>query len=147
MSIPSRCPTLLPISPLICMFAASSSTEPVDHQVQQSQSQVQRDKSEGGALEATGLPEVCQPTAAEIAKHSLTHLPYKRWCKFCVAARMLNAPHFTRPPFSRTSPLLVLDYAFVKHAGDDAWLTVLVGRVYPSRALFAVPRDQRGPDP
>ena len=98
-------------------------------------------------MEARGLPEVCQPTAEEVAKHNLTHLPYKRWCKWCVAARMLNVPHFSKPPFSRECPLLVVDYCFIKHAGDEAWLTVLVGRVYPSRALFAVPCDHKGPDP
>ena len=45
------------------------------------------------ALDAKGLPEVPQPSAAEVARHSLTHLPYRRWCKWCVAARMLNVPH------------------------------------------------------
>ena len=96
---------------------------------------------EGGdqALRANGLPEVCQPTASEIAQHSLTHLPYRRWCKWCVAARMTNTQHWHKPPFSRESPLLVLDYCFLKHAGNDKFLTVLVGRLYPSRAIFAVP--------
>ena len=51
------------------------------------------------------------------------------------------------PPFSRASPLLVLDYCFVKHAGDDHFLTVLVGRSYPSRAIFASPCSQKGADP
>ena len=59
---------------------------------------------------------------------------------------MKNSPHLARPPFSRSVPLLVLDYCFLKHAGDDAWLTLLVGKVYPSRALFAVPCEQKGPD-
>ena len=47
------------------------------------------------------LPEVYEPTAEEVAKHSLTHLPYRRWCKWCVAARMANVPHWSLPPFSR----------------------------------------------
>ena len=54
---------------------------------------------ESAAVPAKGLSDVHQPSAAAIAQHSLTHLPYKRWCKWCVAARMLNAPHRTRPPF------------------------------------------------
>ena len=73
---------------------------------------------EDKAVAAKGLPEVCEPTAEERAKHSLTHLPYRRWCKWCVMARMLNAPHTTRPPYSRSVPLLVFDYCFIKHAGD-----------------------------
>ena len=60
---------------------------------------------------------------------------------------MLSNPHAVLPPFSRTSPLLVLDYGFIKHANNDRFLTVLVGRVYPSRTLFAVPCGQKGPDP
>ena len=52
----------------------------------------------------------------------------------------------TLPPFSRSVPLLVLDYCFVKHAGDDRWLTVLVGRLYPSRAMFGCPCYKKGSD-
>ena len=100
----------------------------------------------GQALDAKGLPEVPQPSAAEVARHSLTHLPYRRWCKWCVAARMLSSPHWVRPPFSRDKPLLVFDYCFLKHAGNDKFLTVLVGRLYPSRSLFAVPCYQKGAD-
>ena len=71
------------------------------------------------------LPEVYEPTAQEIAQHSLTHLPYRRWCKFCVAARMANVPHWSVLPFSRDVPLLVMDYCFLKHANDEAVLTTL----------------------
>ena len=43
------------------------------------------------AIEAQGLPEVPQPSAAEVARHQLTHLSYSRWCKWCVAARLRNS--------------------------------------------------------
>ena len=33
------------------------------------------------------LPEVYVPSPAEVARHNLTHLPYRRWCKICVACR------------------------------------------------------------
>ena len=62
-------------------------------------------------------------------------------------SRMLNVPHIARPPYSRSVPLLVFDFCFVKHAGNEKFLTVLVGRVYPSRTLFACPCNQKGPDP
>ena len=39
-----------------------------------------------------------------------------------------------------------MDYCFIKHAGDDRWLTVLVGRLYPSCALFSTPCTQKGAD-
>ena len=47
---------------------------------------------------------------------------------------------------SRAVPLLVLDYCFIKHAGDERFLTVLVGRLYPARAIFAVPCSAKGAD-
>ena len=91
------------------------------------------------ARQAKPLPEVREPTADEVARHALTHLPYRRWCRWCVRARMANLPHRALPPFSRTTPLFVLDDAFIKHANGEKVLSILVGRPYPSRALFAVP--------
>ena len=58
---------------------------------------------------AKPLPEVKPPTAAEEARHRLTHIPYRRWCRWCVMARMLNTPHRRLPPFSREIPLIVFD--------------------------------------
>ena len=40
-----------------------------------------------------------------------------------------------------------MDYCFLKHGGDETYLTVLVGRVYPSRAVFACPCAAKGADP
>ena len=45
------------------------------------------------------LADVKVPSPAEVAKHNLTHLPYKRWCRFCVAARCPNLPHVKLLPF------------------------------------------------
>ena len=91
------------------------------------------------ARPASGLPEVPDPpSAAEYARHCLTHLPYRRWCKWCVMARMRNRAHRSLPPFSRSMPLLCFDYCFVKHAGQDKWLSVLIGKLYPSGAIFCI---------
>ena len=38
------------------------------------------------------LSDVKVPSPTDVARHNLTHLPYKRWCRFCVAARCLNTP-------------------------------------------------------
>ena len=136
-----------PVSPPISMMTAASSTGDAALPEEVHGEVVEKDgKSvEGPVVKA--LPEVYQPTAEELAKHCLTHLPYRRWCKWCVAARMANFPHWTMPPFSRECPLLVMDYCFLKHPGEDAFLTVLVGRTYPSRAIFACPCSAKGPDP
>ena len=97
-----------------------------------------------GVREAVALPEVPDPpSAAEYAKHCLTHLPYRRWCRWCVVARMANS---RMPTFSRSMPLFVMEYCFIKHAGQDKWLTVLVGKLYPSGAIFAFPCFAKGPD-
>ena len=43
-------------------------------------------------------------------------------------------------------PEVSFDYGFVKHNTDANFLTVLVGRLYPSRAVFATPCPAKGPD-
>ena len=92
------------------------------------------------------LPEIKPPTAAEEARHKLTHLPYRRWCRWCVQAKMLNMPHYKLPPFSRDLPLMVMDYCFVKSGDDPQFLTVLVGKLYPYKTVFAVACPKKGPD-
>ena len=103
--------------------------------------------SQKGAPVARALPEVYEPSPEEIAKHCLTHIPYRRWCRWCVAARIASAPHRSMPPFSRDRPLFVVDYCFLKHSGEEKFLTVAVGRSYPSRAIFACPCSTKGADP
>ena len=44
-------------------------------------------------------------------------------------------------------PLLVFDYCFVRNERDDDLLTLLVGRVYPTKKIFACPVDIKGRDP
>ena len=109
------------------------------------------DKERGGddhdvAKRAVALPEVREPSATEVALHCLTHLPFKKWCRWCMAARAANLPHRSLPPYSRAIQLFVLDYCFIKHAEDPEFLTVLVGRIYPSRAMFACPAQKKGAD-
>ena len=44
-------------------------------------------------------------------------------------------------------PLLVLDYCFVRNTQDEDILTLLVGRLYASRSVFACPVNMKGRDP
>ena len=80
-----------------------------------------------------GMPSPLQPTADEISLHWLTHLPYRNWCKWCVAAKRGNAPHPRRPGATREVPLLVADYCFVRDGRDEDLLTCFVGRLIPPR--------------
>ena len=86
-----------------------------------------------------GLKSPDAPTRAEMELHWLTHLPYRSWCKWCVMAKRANSPHFQLPTHSRSVPLLVVDYCFVRDSQDQDLLTCLVGRLYPSRAVITVP--------
>ena len=92
------------------------------------------------------LSDVKMPTRAEYARHMLTHLPYRRWCIWCQMARRPNSPHRALPLFSRDIPLLVFDYVF-ENATDEDMVTVLVARIYPYRAIFAIQCDVKGEDP
>ena len=62
-----------------------------------------------GAQTPKALPDVKPRTAAEVALHNLTHLPYRKWCRWCVAARRPNTPHLGLQPLSRILPLLCID--------------------------------------
>ena len=138
----------MPVSPPICMMASDVPQSDANADTEAGEvKHAEKGDDDSMAVAAKGLPDVDQPTPAEVAQHCLTHLPYRRWCKWCVAARMRNLPHWRRPPFSRESPLLVFDYCFFKHANDEHWLTVLVGRLYPARTIFAAPCHQKGADP
>ena len=91
------------------------------------------------------VPEPKEPLPEDVARHNLTHIPYRSWCPHCVAARRNNQAHKQGSSAPRTIPLLVFDYAFIRDADTEDMLTILVGRHYPSRALFATVCDQKGP--
>ena len=70
---------------------------------------------------AQPLPQPKAPTAAQIAAHNITHLPYRSWCPHCVAARRPNSQHFRASSNSvRADPLLVADYCFCLLYTSDA---------------------------
>ena len=101
-----------------------------------------------GVIVPRKVPEPRTPAPDVVARHNLTHLPYASWCPHCVAARRANNPHFqTEESYRRMIPLLVLDYCFIRNTQDEDLLTVLVGRLYPTRTLFACPVDMKGRDP
>ena len=98
------------------------------------------------AQRPAGLTSPYTPTAEEVALHWLTHIPYRSWCKWCVSGKCNNTAHHQLPDHSREVPLLVADYCFLRDHKDQDVLTCLVGRLYPSRALIAIPCDVKGED-
>ena len=96
--------------------------------------------------EAHGVPAPKQPTREQVARHNINHLPYRSWCPHCVAARRPNASHKTnKSAAGRAVPLFCADYAFIRKLEVNL-STVLVGKLYPSQAVFASVCDRKGPD-
>ena len=97
---------------------------------------------------AKPLPQPKVSTAAQIAAHNLTHLPYRSWCPHCVASRRPSTQHRSSSSEpQRADPLLVADYCFIRDSEDADCVTVLVARIYPSRAMLATVVDAKGPEP
>ena len=53
-----------------------------------------------------------EPTDREVEEHQITHLPYRSWCKICVAARGVAAPHNMIERSDNELPLISMDYYF-----------------------------------
>ena len=97
---------------------------------------------------AVPMPAPITPSKREVEIHNLTHLPYRSWCKHCVAARRPNSHHRRQPSSrQRTVPLLVADYAYVRDHLDKSLATVLVARLLPSNLTMATVCDEKGLDP
>ena len=91
-----------------------------------------------------GLPEPSEPTAAMRARHNLTHWPYMNWCEPYVAARRANTKHPHSPSSDRTVLIFVSDYCFLRGSRDEDLASRFVGRIYPSRDMFASIVDYKG---
>ena len=91
-----------------------------------------------------GIPEPAQPSKKEVDRHNLTHVNYKSWCQHCAAGRISNSQHRTQTSNRRNVPLFCSDYSCVRDMDDPHPQTVRVGRLYPSRAIFATACDSKG---
>ena len=74
-----------------------------------------------------GLPSPTLPSKKKVDFRNLTHIPYRSWCPFCVAARRKNDAHKSSTGEKRTVPLLCADYCFVREDDDDDTLSLCVG--------------------
>ena len=55
------------------------------------------------------------PSAADIAEHELTHIPYRDWCKWCNLGRGRGIPH--RHGGESGVPIVGIDYFFITSEG------------------------------
>ena len=156
-----KCFCPCPVRPLICPLAAPVNGEDEGWEslgsshIEADRQDVQREKPDD--LIDVDDEMVCQPcepmiepkvpTAAQIAAHNISHLPYRSWCPHCVAARRPNSHHARSSSEDRkSSPLLVADYCFMKDNQDEDITTVLVVRLYPAKAILATVCPSKGVD-
>ena len=64
------------------------------------------------------VPRPAMPTADEIARHNLTHLPSATWCEHCVRGKGKEAAHFRRPEKERA--VVQMDFSYLKADGSEA---------------------------
>ena len=93
-----------------------------------------------------GLPAPAMPSKEEKDRHELTHINYRSWCPHCVFGRRNNTAHRSASSGKRNLPLFCADYCFIRDIDDPENLTCMVGRMYPSKAIFATACDQKGAD-
>ena len=83
------------------------------------------------------------PSAAEVAKHCATHLPYRNWCPVCVKAKGKEDAHYRQPTGKDGEtglPVVAMDYDFLEEK-----LTVLVVKDESSGSTLAYDCETKGP--
>ena len=84
------------------------------------------EQSGGEAQRPRGRTDPGVPTPEEYKRRMLTRRSHRRWCRYCVMARMRNDAHLRLPPFSRSEPLLVADYCLIRSKEDQDLLALMV---------------------
>ena len=97
--------------------------------------------------EETRDPKLLQdpgaPSAAEVDRHCVTHMPYRSWCPVCVEGRARDKMHKRgEDQESKEIPEIVFDYGFLGAKGDEETIAVQIAKDRRTRMLFAhvVPR-------
>lgn len=88
--------------------------------------------------EARPIARPHQPTPEMIAAHEVSHVPYRNWCRACVAGRGRAYSH--RPSIQTSStPVISMDYLYFNEpsSGSGSSLPTLVLRDGMSKAIFS----------
>lgn len=86
--------------------------------------------------EARPLVRPHQPTPEMIAAHEISHVPYRNWCRACVAGRGRAYSH--RPSTQTSStPVVSMDYLYFNEPSSGSSLPTLVLRDGMSKAIFS----------
>lgn len=85
------------------------------------------------------------PSASELERHLLSHIPLRSWCAHCVAGRARHAAHRRRTaPADYRVPHVVADYGLLGGYQDAESLVVQVARDVMSGFLFSHVVPRRG---
>ncbi|MDA8582752.1 hypothetical protein N9L68_00935 [bacterium] len=82
------------------------------------------------------MPNPRLPSQADVEAHELTHLPFRNWCRHCVAARGKELAHHKQTK-DRVVPEFHMDYCFPGDKHGVAPLTVIVMRERLTRMTMA----------
>ena len=96
------------------------------------------DSGDGGR--AAPLPAPRAPSRAEWERHVVSHVPYRSWCRHCVAGRGMERQHTRRIDHEDQFPHVSIDYGYL--TGDATPL--LVGKDRRSGMIFALAVERKG---
>ena len=83
------------------------------------------------------LAQPVLPSAAEIAAHEVSHIPYRAWCTSCVRGRAKSQPHrTTHTHLDDKYPVVSIDYAFFSSPPTDGGVVATSGSDVPVLVVF-----------
>ena len=86
------------------------------------------------------LPKPRTPSKAEWERHVVSHMPFRDWCRHCVAGRGLERRHQRHPGHDDQYPLVCIDYGYL--SGDAT--PMLVAKDRRTGMAFALPVERKG---
>jgi hypothetical protein len=97
------------------------------------------------AVRVKPLPTPLEPTAADIAAHEVTHLPYRSWCPHCVRGKGKSKAHKTlEAERDHLVPTISCDYMFL--GDEESTLPIIVHRVHGTKWVSASVVPSKGPE-
>ena len=132
--------------------AAGQEEQRAARQAQEEEARARAEEEEGAMRGEGDAEPVCRqvhhlPSLEAQQRHRKTHLPYRPWCRACVAARKPNWPHLRSEPRSPDAiPEVHLDYCYMRNNRGSEALPVVVLKERDSRALAAHAMPYKGGD-
>ena len=86
-----------------------------------------------------------EPTAEEIKRHNVTHLPYRSWCSHCVRGRGVGHPHLSRKVRDEGEvPTIGADYHYMGTEGEEGTIPMLVIKDGYTKMIFDLVVTNKG---